>query len=265
MATQPPPSLPIFYKELVPLLSTDHADWQTRTTGDPEYFAGQHAVPLTVDEFVLAQRFYPIVFSDAGDPVPLALFGLNEGVNVFVNDLGRSEVPFYIPAYVRRYPFLLARLQADKTDLSLCFDPQSGMVGKFGKDGVDLFADGKPTENLNGIMSFCEDFERSVQRTSAFVKEITDLDLLIDGEVSIKPESSEQPFVYRGFKMVDEAKLKDMNGDQLRKINQNGILPLIYAHLFSLSHMQNLFGAQMMQGKVPGLEAPAQQPAAADA
>ncbi len=51
--------------------------------------------------------------------------------------------------------------------------------------------------------------------------------------------------------MVDEEKLREMNGDQLRKINQNGILPLIIAHLFSLPLIREIFGRQMQQGKVP--------------
>ena len=67
------------------------------------------------------------------------------------------------------------------------------------------------------------------------------MDLLIDGEVTIQPDGAAQPFIYRGFRMVDEEKLRELRGDQLRKINQNGMLPLIMAHLFSLSLMRDLF------------------------
>ena len=263
MATQPPPPLPIFYKELTPLLSTDHAGWHSRGSDTAEYFANQHAIPLTVDEFVLAQRFYPIVFSDSDEPVPLGLFGLNEGVNTLVADQGKPYAPFYVPVYVRRYPFMLARLRADAQDMSLCFDPQSGMVGDF-KDGQPLFEDGKPSETLNTIMKFCEDFETSVQRTGQFIREIKELDLLIDGEVTIQANGSEQPFIYRGFKMISEDKVRDLHGDQVRKLNQNGILHLVYAHLFSLALVQNVFATQVGQGKVPGLDSQA-QPAPAEA
>ena len=263
MATQPPPSLPIFYKELIPLLSTDHANWKSRGSDTAEHFAVHHAVPLTIDEFMLAQRYYPIVFSDSPEPVPLALFGLNEGVNVLVDEKGVPRGPFYVPAYARRYPFMLARLNPDAQDMSLCFDPQSGLVGDF-KEGTALFEDGKPSDNLNAIMKFCEDFEMSVQRTGAFIREVKELDLLIDGEVTIQPAGSEQPFVYRGFKMIADEKVRDLHGDQLRKLNQNGILPLIYAHLFSLTLVQNVFAAQLEQGKVPGLTPPL-QPAPAEA
>jgi hypothetical protein len=86
--------------------------------------------------------------------------------------------------------------------------------------------------------------------------------LLMDGEVAIQPEGYEQPFIYRGFQMVDEEKLRELRGDELRKMNQNGMLPLIYAHLFSLAQMRDVFQRQLAQGKAPQQ---IQQPAPADA
>ena len=250
MATAPRPDLPLLYKALVPLNAQQHARWRSRTTDKATWLAKQNVVPLTIEEFVLAQRHFPIIFSSGDKPVPLALMGLNDGVNVFVDDEGMPLQAAYIPAYVRRYPYLLARLDQNAEELSLCFDPDSGLLTENG-DGPALFAGEKPSEALNTILKFCEDFEIAAQRTSAFVKELTDMDLLIDGEVTIQPEGSEQPFVYRGFRMVDENKLREMNGDQLRKINQNGILALIIAHLFSLSSIRDLFARQQQQGKVP--------------
>ncbi|MNC94567.1 SapC [compost metagenome] len=62
--------------------------------------------------------------------------------------------------------------------------------------------------------------------------------------------------------MVAEEKFREMNGDQLRKINQNGILQLIHAHFFSLSLMRDIFGRQLALGKVPPQ---VEQPAPAEA
>jgi hypothetical protein len=160
-------------------------------------------VPITVDEFVAAQRFYPIVFSVGDQPVPLALMGLNEGVNVFLDEAGKLIGETYIPAYVRRYPFMLARLRQDADELSLCFDSTSGLVGEF-EEGQPLFDNGQTSEATNAILKFCEEFELSAQRTNAFMKELAEMDLLIDGEVSIQPSDSPTPFVYRGFRMVGE-------------------------------------------------------------
>jgi hypothetical protein len=250
MATQPPANLPIFYNDLTPLSSNLHAGYRIRPTEKPTYFANVHAVPLTIEEFIHAQRSYPIVFSVGDTPVPLALLGLNEGVNVFVDDDGKAVHPFYVPAYVRRYPFMLARLAPDAQELSLCFDPTTDMVGDF-KEGEALFEKEKPTERLNAILKFCEDFEMAAQRSAAFVTELKAMDLLIDGEVAIQPEGSDKPYLYRGFQMISEEKFQNLHGDQLRKLNQNGILPLIMAHLFSLSLIREVFGRQMALGKVP--------------
>jgi hypothetical protein len=254
MATAPQASaLPLFYKDLVPLNTNEHSDWKSKSLDDASFMQGQHAIPLTVEEFVSASRNYPIIFSDSETPVPLALMGLNEGVNTFMDDEGKFTAPVYIPAYVRRYPYLLAKLQPDSEELSLCFDPSSGALGDFKKEGDALFVDGKPSEQVQAALKFCEDFEAAGARTQAFMEELVKSGLLMDGEVSIQQADIEQPFVYRGFKMIDEEKLREMRGDELRKMNQNGMLPLIHAHLFSLQLMREIFAMQVQQGKGPQL------------
>ncbi len=243
--------LPLFYNGLEPLSSDTHANYKVRTQDSAPFLVGQHAIPITVDEFPLVQRHMPIVFSIGDDAIPLALMGLNEGVNVFVGDDGKlTENTFYVPAYVRRYPYMLARLHPDAQELSLCFDPTSEAVGEF-EDGDALFADGQPTEVTQNILAFNESFEQAGARTQNFMKELRELDLLMDGEVSIQPDGAEQPFIYRGFQMVNEEKLIEARGDTLRKMSKSGMLPLLYAHLFSLSLMRDLFGRQLQLGKAP--------------
>ncbi|HEX2763173.1 MAG TPA: SapC family protein [Allosphingosinicella sp.] len=266
MATQPPSNpLPIFYGGLEPLSSSQHAKYHSRPSDRAPYLVGNHAVPITIDEFVSVQRYFPIVFSSGENPVPLALMGLNEGVNTFVDEEGKPLGESYMPAYVRRYPWMLARLQPDAEELSLCFDPTSGLVGEF-EEGQPLFDGDKPSETTNGILRFCEEFEMSAQRTVSFMKELGEAELLMEGEVSIQPAGVETPFVYRGFQMINEEKLKELRGDELRRMNQNGMLPLILAHLFSMQLVRDIFSRQVQQGKgpqMPGLGAAA--PAAGNA
>ncbi|MFC3786050.1 hypothetical protein GGR90_001781 [Sphingopyxis italica] len=251
MATAPAPAnLPLFYKDLVPLSSVDHADFRARPLDSAEFLVGQHAIPLTSDEFVSACRFFPIVFSAGDNPVPLALMGLNEGINTFVDDDGKLVNPVYVPAYIRRYPFLLAKLQPNSEELSLCFDPTSGALGKFDEGDV-LFVDGQPSDQTKAVLEFCKNFEEAGQRTGMFMEELKKADLLMDGEVSIQQEGNDKPYVYRGFQMVDENKLRELRGDVLRKLMQNGILGLIFAHLFSLQLMREVFAEQVKSGKMP--------------
>jgi len=258
MASQPPANaLPLFYKDLEPLSSSLHPNYKSRSSDTAPFLVGAHAIPITIDEFISVQRFCPIIFSVGETSVPLALMGLNEGVNVFVDDDGKLLGETYVPAYVRRYPFMLARLQPDAQELSLCFDPTSGLIGEF-DEGQPLFEGEEPSESTKATLQFCEQFEIAGQKTATFTAELKKHDLLMDGELALQIEGQEQPFTYRGFRMVDEAKLREVRGDVLRGWNQSGLLPLIYAHLFSLSQVREVFMRQMQQGTAP---TPIPQPA----
>lgn len=249
MASAPESNLPLFFNDLLPLSSNEHGSWKARRVESAPFLAKQHAIPITVDEFAVAQRHYPIIFSVGENPVPLALMGLNDGINTFVDEEGKLMGESYVPAYVRRYPFLLAKLRDDTDELSLCFDPSADAIGPF-EEGDVLFEDGQPSEATKAILGFCEQFEQAGQRTTAFMKELVDSGLLMDGEVSIQTDAP-QPFIYRGFQMVNEEKLRELRGDQLRKMMQNGLLPLVHAHLFSLQVMREVFARQVNQGKMP--------------
>jgi hypothetical protein len=250
MATAPQAALPVFYNDLMPLNSRDHATWSSRTTDKAPWLAGFHAVPVTAEEFPSAARNFPIIFSSGENPVPLALMGLNEGVNVFVDGEGTLTENVYVPAYVRRYPFLLARLNPQSEELSLCFDPSSDLVGEFA-DGRALFDGEEASEVTKGLLGFCEQFEQAGMKTQSFVEELVKHKLLMDGEVAIQQEGVEAPFVYRGFQMIDQEKLREVRGDVLRGWNQNGMLALVYAHLFSLELIREIFARQFQQGKAP--------------
>lgn len=252
MATAPQNNdFPILYNDLVPLSSQQHGDWKGKRVETAPFLANHHAVPVTIDEFAIAQRHFPIIFTSGDQPVPLALMGLNEGANTIVDDAGKLiRDDTYVPAYVRRYPFMLAKLRPDTDELSLCFDPTSEALGPDG-EGDALFTDGKPSETTQAILGFCEQFEQAAQRTGQFMKELVDAKILIDGEVAIQQEGNDKPFIYRGFQMVSEEKLRELRGDTLRKMAKNGMLPLIYAHMFSMQLMRDVFARQMAMGKVP--------------
>lgn len=258
MASAPQPTLPLFYNDLMPLNSRDHATWNTKSLESAVWLNKHHAIPLTVDEFVQTQRDFPIVFSSGDNPLPLALMGLNEGVNTYVDDEGKINDPVYLPAYIRRYPFMLAKLTPEGDDLSLCFDPTAGAVGEF-EEGEKLFdAEGQATDATKRILEFCEHFEGAGQRTKNFVDELKKHDLLMDGEIAIsQTENDDKPFLYRGFQMVNQEKLQEVRGDVLREWNKNGILALIYSHIMSLELMRSIFARQVAQGKGPQLDNPA--------
>jgi hypothetical protein len=234
--------LPLFYKNLVPLSSQLHPSHGIKPREDLGFTKGTHAIPVTVDEFAVAQRNYPIVFGLGENPAPLALVGLQEGTNLYIGDDNQWEKGQYIPAFVRRYPFMLARLSPQSQDLSLCFDDSDPTISADAEQ--KLFDGAEATDTTKGILAFCEQFEQAVFRTRTFMDELAKLDLLMDGEVTIQREGLKEPAVYRGFRMVAEEKLQGLRGDQTRKLVQSGMMGLIYAHLFSLSLISPLFERQ---------------------
>lgn len=239
--------LPLFYRSLVPLSSQFHPNHGLVAREGFPFANVTHAIPVTVDEFAIVQRHYPIVFGLGDNPAPLALVGLTEGQNLYVDADGKWQDGAYVPAFVRRYPFMLARLNETSEELSLCFDDSSGIVVADAED--KLFSGAEPSETTKNILGFCEQFEQAVARTRGFMDELTKLDLMIDGEVTIQQPGMTEPAVYRGFRMVAEEKLQQIRGDQARKMVQNGMMGLIYAHLFGLSQIGGLFERQVALGR----------------
>ena len=243
------PALPVLYSALEPLDAERHATLRLRDAGHG-FAAHLSSVPLAVEEFALAGRHMPLVFAAEAPHMPVALTGRAPDRNLLIDAQGAWRAGSYVPAYLRRYPFLLAQLQEGSDELSLCVDPTSGTIGD-GPDGEAIFDGDQPSARIKEILDFCEQFEAAGQRTGAFMADLQKAGLLMDGEVAIQPDGSDQPFVYRGFQMVDEEKLRDMRGDELRRMNQNGMLPLIFAHLFSLAQIRDIFSRQVTQGKGP--------------
>ena len=238
----PASQLPLFYNSLVPLSTQFHQNYGLAIQDGIAYTSITHAIPVTVDEFSVAQRSFPIIFGMGENPAPLALLSLTDGVNLYVDKAGKWEDGAYLPAFVRRYPFMLAKLGPDASELSLCFDDTAGIITPDAED--KLFDGDQPTATTKRILDFCEQFEQAVARTRGFMDELTKLDLLTDGEVTIQQPDMPEPSVYRGFRMIAEERLQNLRGDQARKMIQNGMMGLIYAHLYSLSLISHLFERQ---------------------
>jgi hypothetical protein len=230
--------LPLFYQSLTPLSHEQHGNFLLKDRVLHPFAHGANAVPLTVDEFALAQRHFPIVFAPGNDGgAPLALLGLQENENLFCDVTGQWRKDIYIPAYIRRYPFMLARLSQDAQELSLCFDDTSGLLQT--EATGNLFNGTEPSDTTKAVLGFCEQFEMAVQRTRAFLNEMAELDLLMDAEATI--QEGDTPMMFRGFRMIDEKKLQGLRGDQTRKMVKSGAMGLIYAHFFSLGTLRDLY------------------------
>ncbi|MFN3512187.1 MAG: SapC family protein [Phenylobacterium sp.] len=226
----------LFYSKPEPLAPELHKNLGVKRMDGPFGFAREgHAVPLTVAEFGLAAVCGPIIFV-GDDKVPLAVMGLNAGQNMFLQDNGMFEPGVYVPAYIRRYPFVFANDSAAGR-MILCIDRAAEFVVEGGE--MPFFdAEGKPTEYTQNCINFCNDYENERQRTLAFVQLLKDLDLFETRQATFTPTNPDgsqgEPQVIAEYFAVSEEKLKAVPTDKFIELRDNGALAQIYAHLTSL-------------------------------
>lgn len=164
----------LFYDNIVALNRERHADLRLKpANGDCSFARDSHFVPLAGTEFYQAAADYPIVFAgDEGEPTPVALLGLREGDNAFVNADGRWRSGTYVPAFVRRYPFVLARGDdSDSDNLTVCVDESYAGFTREAGEGEALFdAEGNQSEMLQRSVEFLQQYLAESERTRAFVR-----------------------------------------------------------------------------------------------
>jgi len=225
----------LFYAKPEPLSLEAHSTLGVDPVDKPYGFVAQaNLVPLTVTEFAPAALSYPVIF--VGDlRQPVAVMALRAGENLFVTDAGEFRAEAYIPAYVRRYPFVFANDEAQKR-LILCVDRDAPFIREGG--AMPLFADGKPTAYVDQAMEFCNNFEQERQRTDAFVTLLKELDLLDIRDAIFTPRNPDgtagAPQKIAEYYAVSEDKLKLLPAEKLAELRDNGALGQIYAHLVSL-------------------------------
>ncbi|MBF0615032.1 MAG: SapC family protein [Magnetococcales bacterium] len=237
----------LFYQKPTPLDARLHRE--LRLTAQATHYgfaAATNSVVLTGVEFIEAAKEYPIVFAKVGDKVvPVAVLGVRDAENLFVKPDGGWNAR-YIPAFVRRYPFVLAGSEAAQ-QLTVCFDAEFPGFVSSGTEGQPLFDEqGQPTPWLNQAIRFLQEYQAQVRRTETFVNRLTGLDLLVERSVRVEFPNSIQRSL-QGLLAVDEQKLLALSKPQALELFRCGELSWVYAHLASLSNMGRL--VDLMAGR----------------
>ena len=225
----------LFYSNPEPLSREMHGNMGLKNVPNPFRFATQtHIMPLVVTEFAPAALSYPIIF--VGDQrMPVAVMGVNQGENLFANEEGVFDVDAYLPAYMRRYPFVFANDDVQKR-MIVCIDRAAEMVTE--DPETPFFQDGEPTEYTKNAIKFCEDFETERRRTEAFVKLLTDEDLFEVKQANFTPRNPDgspgEPQLVAEYHAVSEEKLGKLSAEKFEQLRTSGALAQIYAHLVSL-------------------------------
>ena len=226
----------LFYEQPEPLDAQRHARLGMMNTDRPFGFASkQHFIPIHVGEFGPASIHYPIIFA-GDDRTPLVVTGLIPGENIYIADDGLFRAGVYVPAFIRRYPFVGALDDAGQRTV-VCIDRASSLWVEDAGD-VRLFENGEPTQYTKNCIEFCSQFDNDRRMTDSFVKLMKDLDLFESQQSKWTPRhpdgtAGEQQLISEFF-AISTTKLNALPAAKLVELRDNGALGAIYFHMASL-------------------------------
>jgi hypothetical protein len=211
-----------------------HGQLTYATQNDYAYAKAQTAVPLLSEEVAEASAYYPIVFATDGSARPLALLGLKEQ-NLYL-DAGNRWTAEYIPAFIRRYPFVFGHGTENTQQLHLAIDRSAP---HFAGQGDPLFTpEGEPSAVATNAMSFLTQYQAASQRTEAAHQPLLEAGVLVAKDLN--QQIGDQTHMIGGFSVIDQRKLNALSDETLARWARSGLLATVYAHWTSLRHLQKL-------------------------
>jgi hypothetical protein len=228
------------YQDLEILNKINHKNNSVKEIKDFSYAKNLMNAPITITEFFEACKNYPILFTKDKDENWFAsiMLGYKENENIFVDDKGVWDKLHYVPAFVRRYPFIFVE-QKNNDELIVSLNKDSLIIDKK-NESRKLFNDkGENTEFLNNVIGFLNQFYVDSIATKEFIKQLDEWELLEEKIATVITPNQEQ-FNINGLYIVNEEKLKHLSKKKKDEICNKNAIPLITAHLISLSNIQKL-------------------------
>ncbi len=226
------------YKNIEILNKINHENKTIKEIKDFSFAKGLTSAPIVVSEFYEACKNYPIFFAKDKDEnwFVSVMLGYKENENIFIDDKGVWNKLHYVPAFVRRYPFILID-NHEQEELMVGIEKEYLIDSK--KDDKKLFDKGNNSELLNNAIDFLNGFHFDSLTTKEFIKQLDEWELLEEKTATIINEKNEQ-FNINGFFTVNEEKLKHLSKKRKEELCNKDMIPLITAHLISLSNIQKL-------------------------
>lgn len=231
----------MFYKDPQPLAKDKHEQFGVKQIEKPfEFMQDQHFLPITAPEFGSAAASFPVIFAGE-ERAPLAVMGIRQGENLFVND-GQFEQDFYMPAFARRYPFVLAGDKANDRFV-VCVDESAECVTN--KDPQQsFFTNGDTSEFTKEAFTFLQNFERDRQATDIMIQKFKELDLFEQKDMHFQGQNADGTPAERqkiaDYFAITEDRLRGLPAETLKEFAENGYLAVAHAHMISLGNWQRL-------------------------
>jgi len=208
----------------------DHGHLGINTSTPPyDFVKSARVVPIAAAELASAQMSYPIVFSELMQPSLLAVVGVQDDVNLFIDENGEWDKSAYVPAYVRCHPFALAARPDDQ--FSVVIDRSAAVISENAEQ--PFFEDKKLSPPIQARVDFCSQFDAHRRASKAFCDKLVELNLLSGQQATFKQDDSGVGQSSGPYIAVDFDKFKELDAETLRQLHLDGTLSGIYAHRFS--------------------------------
>lgn len=230
----------LIYETAVPVSSAKHGDWSVEVGTDYTFSKNVNAVPLMAVEIPNAAAEYAVVFSGSGEAImPAVILGMLGNENLYLTMQGGWQAK-YLPAFVRRYPFVFSS-STDGDTFTLCIDESFPGFNQQGR-GEHLF-DGrdKPTPYVENVLRFLEQYQLEFRRTQAFCAKLRELDLLETMQAQANLATGER-VALTGFMAVNRDRLKALPPAALAELAKTDALELLYLHLQSMRNFSGMMG-----------------------
>jgi len=239
-APNPAQALPLLYRQLVAVNYEQHAALRMADKPDYSFAAQADALPLLVSELSAALRHYPLAFLETGPgsaPLLVAITGLANGHNLFIDDQGQWLSSAYVPAYVRRYPWFAVQVPS-QSDPLLAMDDTATQLSL--EQGTPLFDEqGQPSARLQQVMAFEREYITAAQRTQAMALALRQAQVLEPGQFTLTAQGGE-PRQLNGLLVVSEARLQQLPPEALATLHSADAMGLAYAQLLSMGNFVHL-------------------------
>lgn len=231
--TQTKQALPIFYSNPVLLDQQSHQDLSLNSDLKFTFAKNMAAVPVNVVELPLLMKDYPVLFIGENPTTLAVIMGLSPDQNLFISHKGDWEEGKYIPAYVRRYPFILSENEQEQ-NYSLCVDHNDQTIQQ--SNDNPFFNKDKPSEMTLNAMEFCKSYHQACNQTANFCALVEELNLLSPFNHHLLDDLG-----LENTRVIDEEKINKLSDQNFLALRKKQAVPFLYAQLFSMNNWQKLY------------------------
>lgn len=218
----------------------DHGTLRIRTEAGAALGDGVMAALAVPDEFRRLACEYPILFrhdAGSGSFSALALFGFEEGENLFLDDgEWRASVR---PLSMAIGPFLVGRSAEGEGPGQVHIDMAHARVATGGEGTLVFDESGQPTPYLEDVAAMLGALDEGYRASGAFFAALDRYDLLESFAMDVAmPDGVQQRLV--GYHLINEEKLAALEPGALAELHAAGHLLPAYAALTSLGNLARL-------------------------